>query len=377
MFKTFFKKSLIIFFTLAISLSFFICTTNTVEAKEKSLKFFPTITIGTFITGNQVATGTGMDVSGSEEDSIDKITKEKITVFKSTLLPKYIRNLFDYGYTIASTLAIVMVAVGGVIWLTSAGNPQKIGQAKSYITSAIIGIVLLFGSYLILSTINADLVNLEGIEVQTLKEINYGCCQIMEGTDTYVQAFTDIKPNCEAAGGTFKENYSPDLDNAKCEANVCGIISYKKGEKTASSGVGGVGVDGAKMWQQKQMCIDTNSSIVTEIVKNMKTLDSHYKDVTPDSKINQTCADIADCAENKVNCINKDYGDKCSNMVGMSCYCYDGIPLLGEAGDGEPCGNNSQGLSTCVKTNRCEKEERRDRGGRPCEEGLRCCRPKN
>lgn len=381
MFKNFFKKSFIIFFALSISFSFLACTTNTVKAgtdtkeKEKGLWFFPAITIGDFI-GNQTATGTGMAVSGNEESKTDLITGDDITVFQSTLLPEYIKNLFSYGYGIATTLAVVMVAIGGVIWLTSGGNQQTIGKAKSYITSAIIGIVLLMGSYLILANVNTSLVNLEGIEVMVIKEKEYSCCQITDPGSTepiYISAFSSLEDGCKAIGGEFKPNYSPDLDKLKCEENFCGIITYTTKNYNAAP-YGGMN----SYTTEDKMCIDTNSSVFQNIKKYFDANKSVYTITSEEKLLAQACSEIASCSEKKVNCVNKDYGDWCSNFIGGSCHCYDGIPYIGEAGLGEPCGNNQQGLSFCQSVNRCGDDEKADQvGGRTCKEGLRCCRPKN
>ncbi len=46
-------------------------------------------------------------------------------------------------------IAIVILLYGGFVWLTSAGNEEKVGQAKKIITAAIIGLVIVFISYAI------------------------------------------------------------------------------------------------------------------------------------------------------------------------------------------------------------------------------------
>lgn len=44
-------------------------------------------------------------------------------------------------------IAIVIILYGGFVWLTSAGNEEKVGQAKKIISAGIIGLIIIFVSY--------------------------------------------------------------------------------------------------------------------------------------------------------------------------------------------------------------------------------------
>lgn len=61
---------------------------------------------------------------------------------------------------IAGLAAFTMLVWGGVQWLTSAGNPSKITSAKDRLTSALLGLLIILGSWLILQVINPDLTTL-------------------------------------------------------------------------------------------------------------------------------------------------------------------------------------------------------------------------
>ena len=56
-------------------------------------------------------------------------------------------------WNIASPLAVLMVTVGGVLMLISAGNPNLFGLGKKTVYAAIIGIILVFGALLIINSI--------------------------------------------------------------------------------------------------------------------------------------------------------------------------------------------------------------------------------
>lgn len=72
----------------------------------------------------------------------------------------YIARIYRYTVGIGGILATVMIIFGGIVYLTAGGNTGRIGEAKEYISNALIGLVLLFTSYLLLQTLNPDLVKL-------------------------------------------------------------------------------------------------------------------------------------------------------------------------------------------------------------------------
>ena len=51
---------------------------------------------------------------------------------------------------IIGSLALLMFVYGGFMFLISAGSSDKVGQAKKIIVAAVIGLVIVFSSYLII-----------------------------------------------------------------------------------------------------------------------------------------------------------------------------------------------------------------------------------
>lgn len=70
-----------------------------------------------------------------------------------------VSQIYTVSLTLVGIVAFVQIVWGGFMLLTAAGNTSKAGQAMDKIRNAVLGIVLLFSSYLILKTINPDLVN--------------------------------------------------------------------------------------------------------------------------------------------------------------------------------------------------------------------------
>lgn len=52
---------------------------------------------------------------------------------------------------ISGSIALLMFVWGGLQWLTSGGSPERIKKGKDTIVWAVLGLVLIFGSYAILN----------------------------------------------------------------------------------------------------------------------------------------------------------------------------------------------------------------------------------
>lgn len=80
----------------------------------------------------------------------------------------YIASIYKMAIGIAGALAVLMIVIGGIQYTASMGNPGAIGAAKTRIWAAISGLILALFSYIILNTINPDLVNFN----LELKQVN-------------------------------------------------------------------------------------------------------------------------------------------------------------------------------------------------------------
>ena len=74
-----------------------------------------------------------------------------------TGLPEYAKYLFNFSITIVGLVLFAALIRGGLLYLTSAGNVVKLAEARSQISSAFLGVLLLLSGYLILTTINPQL----------------------------------------------------------------------------------------------------------------------------------------------------------------------------------------------------------------------------
>jgi hypothetical protein len=141
-------------------------------------------------------------------------SKVEVTTLYSTLLPKYIRAIYNYGIGIAAFLALAMIVAGGLIWLTSGGSTEKIGTARSMIVSAIIGLVLLLGTYTLLQIVSPALLNLKPIKTEYIGPIEMACCWFDDEDER--KALTMTERECTEEGGDFKLDLVASADKSSC-----------------------------------------------------------------------------------------------------------------------------------------------------------------
>lgn len=80
-----------------------------------------------------------------------------------------VSQIYLWSLGLSAMLAVVMTVFGGYLVMSARGNAQQSERGKSFIISSLIGMGLLMGAYLLLNTINPDLVN---FELQNLDKIN-------------------------------------------------------------------------------------------------------------------------------------------------------------------------------------------------------------
>ncbi len=54
---------------------------------------------------------------------------------------------------IVPSLAALMIAIGGGMYIVSQGNPEMLGRAKKLFTAVVIGLLIIYGAWLIVNTL--------------------------------------------------------------------------------------------------------------------------------------------------------------------------------------------------------------------------------
>ncbi len=100
--------------------------------------------------------------SAYAQNTYDYIQLESIPGFEDSGsdLKSFIESIYKFGIWTVGIAAVLMITIGGFMYLTSAGNTSKMDVAKKVVTDAIIGLVVALGAYLILYVINPDLIKI-------------------------------------------------------------------------------------------------------------------------------------------------------------------------------------------------------------------------
>lgn len=64
-----------------------------------------------------------------------------------------LNNLISFGLKIAVPIAVLVIAYGGFLLLFAGGDERKIAGGKSAIVAALIGLAIVYGSYIIITSI--------------------------------------------------------------------------------------------------------------------------------------------------------------------------------------------------------------------------------
>jgi len=66
-------------------------------------------------------------------------------------------NISDYILGIVGALALLLFVIGGFLFLISGGASKRVEQGKKMITGAAIGLLIVFGAYLLVTAIESTL----------------------------------------------------------------------------------------------------------------------------------------------------------------------------------------------------------------------------
>lgn len=112
-------------------------------------------------------------------------------------LADYIKALYVYGIGSLMILAVIVMMIGGVVWLTAGGNEQRIADAKQWINGSLLGVLIAVSSYLILNIINPALTELSPIKLASVQK------EDLPDFPDY-QALIEESNNGETTAGNFK-----------------------------------------------------------------------------------------------------------------------------------------------------------------------------
>ncbi len=64
-------------------------------------------------------------------------------------IPNLIGNIIMGALGSVGIIFLILMIIGGVMWMTASGNEERVTKAKSLITNAVIGMIIVFSAYAI------------------------------------------------------------------------------------------------------------------------------------------------------------------------------------------------------------------------------------
>lgn len=126
----------------------------------------------------------GLTFSEPVAQEVTDINGEKQIFVKAPFLGEYISAVFRYGIIFLSLLSVTLIIISGMQWVLSGGGDGK-SEVLKRIEGSIIGLVVAVGSYVILYTLNPELVSFKSLNIPFLQPLpvrpDYDETEIDEG----------------------------------------------------------------------------------------------------------------------------------------------------------------------------------------------------
>lgn len=155
-----------------------------------------------------------------------------------TGLDTYIKYVYQIALGVVGLMALIVLIIGGVMYMTAAGNASQMSEAKDRIQNAILGLIMALAAYLILYTINPDLVRLKPVQLSypSMPKVILSCenniCKAKTITpqditpdtqSTCGEVGTECPPSCKIISASLE----PDI--VKAPANAESVTETVKG----------------------------------------------------------------------------------------------------------------------------------------------------
>ena len=133
-------------------------------------------------------------------------------------IAKYLGAAYRYGVILGSIAAVVSLVIGGLMYMVGGLNASMISKSKAMMSGAVIGLVLLLGSYMVLNAVNPNLVKLNSLEVEIVKEaiVPPEFCGTIQNTPEWskflmVEGYKE-DPTLDNCGDPFPVKLQPGLE---------------------------------------------------------------------------------------------------------------------------------------------------------------------
>lgn len=105
-------------------------------------------------------------IPGIAYSDIKQVEEAGDTYLYIPYIGEYLSIVYRYLVVIAGLIAVIVIIIAGIQWTASGGNSSSIESAKNKIVGALTGLGLAVGSYIILYTVNPELVNFRSLKIK-------------------------------------------------------------------------------------------------------------------------------------------------------------------------------------------------------------------
>lgn len=154
----------------------------------------------------------------SDQNKIQTSSDGENISFYIPWIGEYLSWLYNYSVGMIAVLALLAIMIGGFNWLLAGGNASRVTEAKNWISAAIGGLSLALGSYLILVTLNSNLVRLSSIKMMVMKKIDIDIPAPINGSESYTGTEACTDP-CVPQSSLV--SISTSMTGLSCAANQC------------------------------------------------------------------------------------------------------------------------------------------------------------
>jgi hypothetical protein len=143
-------------------------------------------------------------------------------------LPDYVKYIFIFSFVVIGFIILAVLIYAGFVYLTSAGNPGRLSESKERILEALLGAAILLGSYIIFTTVNPTLVQLELKTLDPAKPI------ILQGI--YACSKKDTPPNENILLGNIEKYVKQGQESIEAAEKIGDFMVKNKCKRMSASG---------------------------------------------------------------------------------------------------------------------------------------------
>jgi hypothetical protein len=116
----------------------------------------------------QNTTNSAQNTSQNNSD-VNKVNGNPMPNLKAQNPGEFLKNIYVFAMLIGGFLAFGAIVYGGIKRASARDNANQVKDSEEWIKNAIIGLILLFGAYILLNTINPNLLRLDLPELKEVK----------------------------------------------------------------------------------------------------------------------------------------------------------------------------------------------------------------